>query len=409
MPNSYKPKTNNRNGLRAYQCRWIVPISSHPIENGIIILKDDKIKQVGKAEKVKKDLSSNLTDLGDAVVFPGLVNVHTHLEHSDIRVKSSDYFNYQKILRKYNTNNSDEKKIEETNKNIEECTKFGTVALADFSHEGLSYNQLIKSKLFARIFLEVSGFRDSESQFVLKNYQDIVDKFSPSQKISMHLAPSSVWNTSKYILSEIAIRERHIAIHLAMSKYEREFTLNGRGMLRQYLQAFEEYDYKWEAPRVSPVKYFFINHFYAKHNILVHMCNVNQKDIDIMKNAPVKSNICICPRSEGMLGLNLPPVNLLINNGINVCVGTESKSIVSDLDIRKELVECVNLFGVSPETALKFATLNGAYSIGFHKEIGSLEPGKTSRCLIARPSSKGSLTDPYEAILDLNNDVEWLE
>lgn len=409
MPNSYRSKTNNHDGLRAYQSRWIVPISSSPIENGIIVLKDDKIRQVDKAEKIRKDLNSNLTDLGDAVVFPGFVNAHTHLEHSDIRVKSSDYFNYQKILEKYNTNNSDEKKIEEINKNIEECIKFGTVALADFSHKGLSGERLIKSELFARIFLEVSGFRDSESQFVLKNYQDIVDKFSPNRKITMHLTPSSVWNASKYILSEIAIREQHIAIHLAMSEYEREFTLNGRGKLRQYLQAFEEYNYKWEVPRVSPVKYFFINHFYAKHNILVHMCDVNQKDIDIIKNAPVKSNICICPRSEGMLGLNLPPVNLFLSNGVNVCIGTESKAIVSDLDIRKELIECVNLFRISPEAALKFATLNGAYSIGFHKEIGSLEPGKTSRCLMVRPSSPGALTNPYEAILDLNNDVEWIE
>jgi len=81
--------------------------------------------------------------------------------------------------------------------------------------------------------------------------------------------------------------------------------------------------------------------------------------------------------------------------------------LVPDLDIRQEMIACVDTFGISPESALKFATLNGAYAIGFHKEVGSLEAGKTAHCLVADCSGITS-GNPYEMILSANQPPHWL-
>jgi hypothetical protein len=49
---------------------------------------------------------------------------------------------------------------------------------------------------------------------------------------------------------------------------------------------------------------------------------------------------------------------------MNICLGTESRTLVPDLDIRKEMIACVDSYGVTGKYP-EIATLNGAYAIGF--------------------------------------------
>jgi imidazolonepropionase-like amidohydrolase len=56
---------------------------------------------------------------------------------------------------------------------------------------------------------------------------------------------------------------------------------------------------------------------------------------------------------------------------------------------------------------MKFATLNGAYAIGFHKEVGSLEAGKTAHCLVIDCNGMAS-GNPYEMILSTTYTPRWL-
>jgi len=131
-------------------------------------------------------------------------------------------------------------------------------------------------------------------------------------------------------------------------------------------------------------------------------------DIGIIKDTPAKVNVCLCPRTSSALNLRPTPVKRILDKGVNICMGTESKTLSGDLDMRKEIAACVDQSGVSPEMALKFATLNGAYAIGFHKEVGSLDVGKTARCLMIQ-SGNGNQNDPYAAVMDLSREVHWLE
>jgi adenosine deaminase len=40
---------------------------------------------------------------------------------------------------------------------------------------------------------------------------------------------------------------------------------------------------------------------------------------------------------------------MLLEKGINICLGTESRVLVSDLDIRKEMIACVDSYAISPK------------------------------------------------------------
>jgi len=65
--------------LTSFSADWILPISDAPLDGGVVTLDDGRIVSVAPG-KSDADVA-----LGRAVVLPGLVNAHTHLELSYLR------------------------------------------------------------------------------------------------------------------------------------------------------------------------------------------------------------------------------------------------------------------------------------------------------------------------------------
>jgi len=408
MQNDITEQKDGNESITTYRAQWVLPISRPPIEDGAIAIQGNKIIAVGTATELCEQYGQTVYDLEAAVIFPAFINVHTHLEHSRSAQTPESFADYQKALQLTQIDMDSAEELQIIASNIEESLGFGTVALADCTRKGASVKPLLESWLYARVFHEVTGFQGYKADYIYREHQDVIQQFQPSKSLTQHLAPSSSWTVSPELFRLISVNERHIAIHMGMSPDEREFTLNGTGALRQILAASEDFDYSWEAPGLTPVDYFFGSHFFAKHNILIHMVDTCLADIETIKTAPAKANICVCPRTAEILSLGKIPFQLFLEKGLNVCIGTESRLVVPDLDVRKEMLACVETYGVRPENVMKFATLNGAYAIGFHREVGSLDEGKTSRCLVVRTQDQ-SISDPFEMILNLQNPLEWLE
>ncbi|PYO05658.1 MAG: hypothetical protein DMD30_13735 [Gemmatimonadetes bacterium] len=60
-----------------YHARWVLPITQPPIENGTVVEADGVITFVGPRADAP---AGRDYDLGEAILLPGLVNTHTHLE-----------------------------------------------------------------------------------------------------------------------------------------------------------------------------------------------------------------------------------------------------------------------------------------------------------------------------------------
>ena len=65
-----------------YHARWVLPITQPPIENGTVVESGGSITYVGPRETAP---AGNDYDLGDAILLPGLINTHTHLELTAMR------------------------------------------------------------------------------------------------------------------------------------------------------------------------------------------------------------------------------------------------------------------------------------------------------------------------------------
>ena len=62
-----------------YHARWVLPITSPPIRDGWVEIVDGLVTAIGASKSVGSFVSSSV-DLSDAIIMPGVVNAHTHLE-----------------------------------------------------------------------------------------------------------------------------------------------------------------------------------------------------------------------------------------------------------------------------------------------------------------------------------------
>ncbi|MBN2279635.1 MAG: amidohydrolase family protein [Candidatus Marinimicrobia bacterium] len=393
--------------IQIFTAKWVLPISKNPIENGAVAIRNNEIIGVDSIGNITSKFSGKITDLGNSIIFPGFVNVHTHLEHGKITEKVGSYLDFLTKVKTEMDALSKEIKQENIHQNILKSIENGVVAIADFSSDGESAALLLENPIYARVFHEMNELKAYRARDVFNQHKYIINDFHPDKSVTQHFAYNSVWRNSAELLREISVKEQHISVHMAVTEEEQNFLMTGEGRLKQFLLNQNEFDYSFQAPGESPFMYFMNNHFFSKHNILIHMLHVNELELKKINDFQTKINICICPRSVEVLNLKKPDVQMFLRNNINVCLGTESPALIPDLDMRRELIKCIDDFHIRPEIAMKFACLNGAYAIGYHREVGSLDPGKTARCLYINIDSEINM-DPYEAILSSGDEANWL-
>jgi len=116
----------------------------------------------------------------------------------------------------------------------------------------------------------------------------------------------------------------------------------------------------------------------------VHMTQVNDEELELF--AGTGANVVHCPESNLKLASGFCPVARMLDEGINVCLGTDGVASNNDLDMIGELrVAALLAKGVAGDAskvpayqALRMATINGAKAIGLAADIGSIEPGKNA-------------------------------
>ncbi|HET7286124.1 MAG TPA: amidohydrolase family protein, partial [Pyrinomonadaceae bacterium] len=86
-----------------YSARWVLPVSAAAIENGAVAVEGQRIAGVGpESEIVARFPEARIESLGEAVILPGLVNTHTHLELTALRgyleKEENDFFAWLRKL-----------------------------------------------------------------------------------------------------------------------------------------------------------------------------------------------------------------------------------------------------------------------------------------------------------------------
>ena len=122
--------------------------------------------------------------------------------------------------------------------------------------------------------------------------------------------------------------------------------------------------------------------------ILAHCVKLNKEEIK--KLSKLNISVAHCPVSNLKLGCGIADITEMLNNNINVSLGTDGQGSGSNLDLFETMKLTALLqkgINENPKLlesydVLKMATINGAKALGLEKQIGSIEIGKQADIII---------------------------
>ena len=123
----------------------------------------------------------------------------------------------------------------------------------------------------------------------------------------------------------------------------------------------------------SCLPYFFA----GQKLILVHNVATSAEDLEFLSKQRLPEVVfCLCPNANLYISSTLPPVDLLMEFGVKIVLGTDSLASNDELSILSEMRVLRENFKVGEEDLLRWATLNGAEALEVDVMFGSFERGK---------------------------------
>ena len=370
--------------MRKISADYIFPVSSPPIKNGIVIVQDD-----GKIIDVTSPPTSLLQERGEiekysGVIIPGFVNTHCHLELSYLKDKMPkgkglDEFvtEVENIRRKF----SEEEILNALVKAEDEMIKNGIVAVGDISNSDFSFHQKAKGKLKYHTFIEVLGFHPDRAEKAFQTGKQLQSKVQHPTSIVPHSPYAASEKLLQLINDEAGNSNGILSFHNQESEEENLLFQNKSGKI---LKRFEKWGIDasfFQPAKTNSLQFILPKLNKAKNILLVHNTYTSREDISWLKSniQHLTSNIffCLCPNANLYIENRLPDIELFMNEGVKITIGTDSLASNDSLSVLDELKTISKHFPKIPfETLIIWATKNGAEFFGFEKELGTIEKGK---------------------------------
>lgn len=375
----------------------LMPVSSPPIPDGAVLVRDGRIEAVGPLSEVSREDAEVRFFPGCALV-PGAVNAHAHLGFR--REDAPEGGTFAGWLGRLIERLPDKETWtpEAARDSAREAVEAGTTYMAESSPYGECLPQLAESGMagtvFAEFFPHDIGTPEQAVEFIVGKARGLQEGLPErvDARVSVH-APYTVDPES----SRLAARQTRelgwtLAIHLSESPEEVEFVRDGTGGLADLFSGNE-----WKGAGVSPVRYAMDVGLLAPETIAAHLATgISEEDLELLSRSGVAA--AHCPRSNEFLGCGVSPVPLMLERGIRVGMGTDGLWSSPSMNLFEETLVALRVHGLDGATGLELATIGGARSLGIEDETGTIEAGKWADLALVETSSVGR--DPERDVIE---------
>ena len=338
-----------------------------------------RIAAVGPDEAVPRPEGVRAVDYPDALVLPGLINVHTHLELHGLRgqVEEADFFSWIQHMRRLREAAGAADYLEGARAGLRECWSFGVTTVADTGTSGATVEAFAELGGRGVYYQEALGpdRRGAARAFaeMTKSVHRLLEE-APAG-VAIGVSPHAPYTVAPELLARAVgyalERGLPLAMHLAESSAEVEFVTAGRGA---FADNWRERGIPLPRPARSPVAYAEAAGVLGPDLLAIHAVQADPEDVALLAEADTA--VAACPRSNRRHGHGDPPLAELLGAGVRAGLGTDSAASVPDLDLLAEARAARELAGLAAEEAVRLATLGGARALGMEAELGSLEAGK---------------------------------
>jgi len=383
------------------EAKWIIPIepaeivlNQHAIavDNGII--KD--ILPISEA-KLRYKPQKTIT-LNDHALIPGLINLHTHAAMTLMRGFADD-LPLMEWLNKHiwpieNQHVDAQFVLDGTQLACAEMIKGGITCFNDmYFFPESCVEAAIHSGMRASIGMIVIDFPTayaSDADDYLAKGLKLRDQYHQHPLLSFCFAPHAPYTASDKTFNSILTyaEQLNTPIHTHLHETQDEIRIN------------------LESSGLRPIERLHQLGILSPNLIAVHMIHLTDYEIKLVHQ--YGCSIAHCPTSNMKLASGFAPIPALLNQGVNVGLGTDGAASNNRLDMFEEMRQAALLAkatsgqadALPAHQALRMATLNGANALGLGEITGSLVVGKAAD-IAAINFSDLNLTPCYDPVSHL--------
>jgi 5-methylthioadenosine/S-adenosylhomocysteine deaminase len=369
--------------VKAVSAEWVLPLDGPPIEGGIVRYEDGSIVEVttGRAER----------HFEHAVIMPGFVNAHSHLEYANYggfgdgaafgpwigtHVERKGRLGADEMLAIARLGALD-------------SLRSGITTIADYSFSGAAATAARELGLRAIVYLEVFA-RDPAA--AARQWEERRPQVEESQLVRIGISPHAPYTCSLDTYGYCLSLGVPVGTHLAESANETEWLLHGRGPLEAIAG--------WLVPPTGERPVASLEPVLGPELLCAHCVEVDGDEIALL--AARRVPVAHCPRSNALLGCGIAPLAELRAAGVTVGLGTDSPASTPSFDVFEELRSAVALArarerraeALTAGDALALATVEAARALRLDAEVGTLGAGKRADLTVV--SLEGSPYHPVE-------------
>ncbi|KAJ6393200.1 hypothetical protein OIU77_022635 [Salix suchowensis] len=352
---------------------------SRVFKNGGIVIEQDKIKAIGQSSDILSQFSSlahnlQIIDLHGHILLPGFINTHVHTSQQLGRGIADDVDLMTWLHHR----------IWPYESNMTEDDSYLSTLLCGI--------ELIHSG--------VTCFAEAGGQYV-SGMARAVEKLGLRACLT-----ESIMDTGEGLPTSWAMRTADDCIQSQMELYEKHNnTADGRIRvwfgIRQIMNASDRLllETRNMAQELKTGIHMHVAEIpYENQFVKAHTVWVDDTEIGFLSRAGVK--VSHCPASA-MRMLGFAPIREMLESGICVSLGTDGApsnnrmSIVDEMYLASLINKGREVYAkgttdptaLPAETILKMGTINGAKTVLWDNEIGSLETGKKADITVVHPNS----------------------
>lgn len=399
-------KTTVRDGL--YRAAWILPVSSPPIANGFVRVREGVVSSFGRYSNT--ELSEPVFDLGQVAILPALVNAHTHLELSSL----DSPIGYQGITlpdwvaevlkHRQSQQVGPDARQKSIHKGLAESSAAGVGLVADIATPGSSLedwtldDQQQQPEIIC--LLEILGLSAERAAQCVEWAEGIRTEYefqteSTRRRIEIGLSPHAPYSVPTILLErtmQMACKRHSIAaMHFAECEEEIELIENGTGPFRVSLEKIGVY--RDGLFPVSGGMDLILRHLAtAPRGLVIHGNYLSQAQIQFLADQKNLS-VVYCPRTHAFFSHSRHPIRQLLDLGVRTVLGTDSRASNPDLSVWREakfLSE--NRLDIAPEELLRMITVDAATALG-RTDHGTIEIGAPARLIQVSLSSNSEKSE----------------
>jgi cytosine/adenosine deaminase-related metal-dependent hydrolase len=361
---------------------WVLPVDGPPIEGGRVRWEGGEIVEVGLGRAARH--------YGDAVIIPGFVNAHSHLEYA-VYAGFGDGAPFGPWLKTHverKARLAPDDMVAIARCGVADSFRSGITTVADYSFSGAGATAAAELGLRATVYLEVFAEDPEDARRRFDERRALVEE---TPLVTIGVSPHAPYTCSLETYRWCLSLGIPVGTHLAESTSENDWLEHGRGEL-QGIPILVPPTGRRAVASLEPVL--------GPDLLCAHCVDVSTDELALLAERDVP--VAHCPRSNAVLGCGVAPLTSMRLAGMRVGLGTDSPASVPSFDMFEELRAAIYAArgrerrpgALIAADALRLATVEAARALRIDHRVGTLTPGK--RADLAVVSLAGSPYHPVE-------------